>query len=756
MQMASASQGSTIIQIEGDGNTVVQGLPHLRLTRYFNRREVRSDLDRLSPYTRTTRLIGREREMQDLQAFLKDPRPLLARVITGGAGRGKTRLGLELCEWASENGWQAGFAGRTEMARFFAQQDLATWGWQGRTLVVIDYAAQHSQELKGWFEELSARESRGPPLRLLLLERSATMQVGWCADVFASGSFADTSKRALLDPPEPVELAPLSEESRVALVEDWLRQFAPAGAELSDGARSPLNVLRGEDAGGDPLYLMMAAEGSVEAGGGDEVVLKRTDLAVGLARREAKRIADLAAGQKMDPRLAVHLVACVTLAQGMNRRAFQVFAATEKVAVQRPTGGDAAALADVLHEALPRTGAIAPIVPDLIGEAFVLESGLDTEALLRCYEGQGDAVLRTAIRCAQDFSPQRREPLEWLEAIEKRIAEDAKALEAMAAVLPTESVALRGINLSIARRVAAHHSRRGVRAEHRAAALEKLAIACANAGQGEAALKAAQEAVNLYRALARRRSAYRHELARSLVNLAIGLGDLGQREAAWKAAQEAVELYRKLAAAHPEDFLPALAASLSNLAITQSDLGQRQPALDAAQEAVRLYRDLAIRNPDVYRANLAGSLSNLAGRLSEDHQPEAALAVAQEAADIRRDLASQRPDIFRPALAKALSELAGMLSDVGHRELALQRAEEAVAMHRELSQRRPEVFRPDLGMSLGRVAIMRSELSRCEAAVEAAEEAVDLFRQLAASRPDYEPDLGRAQAVLAHCRGKLA
>jgi len=119
--------GNTIIQIVGDGNTVVPGRPHLRLTRYLTRRVVRVELDWLSPYCRSTALIGREHELEELQKFLNDPRPTLVRTLAGPAGRGKTRLALELCERASDAGWSAGFATHAELSRFSAQQNLATW-----------------------------------------------------------------------------------------------------------------------------------------------------------------------------------------------------------------------------------------------------------------------------------------------------------------------------------------------------------------------------------------------------------------------------------------------------------------------------------------------------------------------------------------------------------------------------------------------------------------------------------------------------
>ena len=65
----------------------------------------------------------------------------------------------------------------------------------------------------------------------------------------------------------------------------------------------------------------------------------------------------------------------------------------------------------------------------------------------------------------------------------------------------------------------------------------------------------------------------------SLHNLANMLSALGRREEALKAAEEAVGHYRALAEARPDAFIPNLALSLNNLANMLSDLGRREEAL---------------------------------------------------------------------------------------------------------------------------------------------------------------------------------
>ena len=60
--------------------------------------------------------------------------------------------------------------------------------------------------------------------------------------------------------------------------------------------------------------------------------------------------------------------------------------------------------------------------------------------------------------------------------------------------------------------------------------------------------------------------------AQFLNNAANYLSSLGRREEALKAAEEAADLYRALAAARPEAFTPDLAISLNNLAAMLSEL----------------------------------------------------------------------------------------------------------------------------------------------------------------------------------------
>ena len=141
-----------IVQVEGDGNHLNIGRPHLTLIPPRKRApKVRTEIDLLNPYARAFDLVGREKDMASLWEWLHSQRPITVRTVTGRAGAGKTRLAIELIErlHTTEAGqWWAGFVSGTEMRRFGSQQNLAGWGWAKPTLIVVDYAASLTEPLR--------------------------------------------------------------------------------------------------------------------------------------------------------------------------------------------------------------------------------------------------------------------------------------------------------------------------------------------------------------------------------------------------------------------------------------------------------------------------------------------------------------------------------------------------------------------------------------------------------------------------------
>ncbi|ABK44143.1 Ankyrin repeat-like protein [Magnetococcus marinus MC-1] len=120
---------------------------------------------RTSPF----RLHGRESNLDSLDAFLCERAIFSWWVIKGGGGLGKTRLVLDFIKDRAL-GWHAGFLDSLAF-------DWAGWCPTMPTLIVVDYASTHGQDLfKTFLLILAGMQNWSSPLdfpvRVLLIERS--------------------------------------------------------------------------------------------------------------------------------------------------------------------------------------------------------------------------------------------------------------------------------------------------------------------------------------------------------------------------------------------------------------------------------------------------------------------------------------------------------------------------------------------------------------------------------------------------------
>jgi len=151
------------------------------------------------------------------------------------------------------------------------------------------------------------------------------------------------------------------------------------------------------------------------------------------------------------------------------------------------------------------------------------------------------------------------------------------------------------------------------------------------------------------------------DLELSQANRALTLNNLAnlykaqnQHPEALQAYQEALKLYRDLAKANPSAYKPYVATTLNNLANLYKAQNQNQEALQAYQEALKLYRDLAKANPSVYNPYVANTLNNLANLYSDQNQHPEALQAYQEALKLRRELAKANPNAYEIVYAQML------------------------------------------------------------------------------------------------------
>ena len=778
MQTAStAGNGNLIVQIQGDGNSIVAGLPHLELTR---RRGLASrietdpgtgkprETDVIRPFTRSIDMVGREMELDGLRAWLHKETPISVRVLTGNAGYGKTRLALELIEEVTPQGWHAGFLTRAELKRFREQRDLAGWGWNGPILAVVDYASASARDLHAWLKELEDsavwEEAQGRnkyPLRLLLLERQAERGSGWWAEVFGFGDDAAVLEK-LADPDEPVALRPLDDgNQRRAILTKTLASLGstvtlPAKGDDADFDRRLTELTWA----GVPLLLMLAAATAAREGFGRVLAMGSIDLAFSVAETELARILKVVESQNVSAGLAPlvkHVAAVATLRQGLTSEVTRevIERESEKLGYNLPHGS--AAMRDAFAVALPNdAGGIAAVEPDMIGEALLLEVWREDNiqalpAIARAYAADPNAVAKTVIRTCQDYVIRgHRHPLNWLEKI-RADSTDLYALFHLSNAMPTFTLELREIAAELDKAIVAKvyppagDLRDLSQFTILADSLHNLSNSFSNLGERENARATIEETVSLYRELTRiLPDVGRPKLATSLSNLSNRFSDLGQREKALAASQEAVEISRDLAAASPDAFRPDLAMSLNNRSICLYNLGRQEEALAAIEEAVAIRRDLVTGHSDAFRPVLGSSLLNLSAYLSNLGRREEALAASEEAATIGRDLAAASPDAFRPYLAVYLNNLSNHLSKLGRHDEALAVMKEAVALGRDLTATSPDAFRLDLARTLANLSNRFFDLGRREEGLAAIEEAVALYRDLTATHPDtFRPDLAK-------------
>ena len=490
--------------------------PELVLERPAQRRTaIRSELDLLIPYQRTSEFVGREKELESLREWLRSDATISVRVMTGGGGSGKTRLAVELIEGleaAEPRRWNSGFLTLAEMERFSGLQNLSQWRRHKPVLAVVDYAAGPGEKLREWLEQLGAAEPWGEKLRLLLLEREASLEAGWLASVVSRG-YSGTAVRALLDPPEPVRLqavAAAADRRRV------LRAALQAGAAQRRIA-APAVPPAGSDAWfdrsiekplwGDPLTLMMAGLTALDTGLVEALALGRQDLAFRLADRELERVRRFGDGA---PRgLMEHMAAYVTVSGGLSREELRgaAKAESEAVGLVHPSGWGA--LADRAGEALRGGDGARAVEPDAIGEALLLRvwGGVEgAAAVVRAAKERGRQVAASVVRTVQDFSAgdtPRQEPLQWFDALLAQGKKDLLLLRQLERELPNQTLALRE-RASEVDRMLVEALREGGDGAALARALNRLGDRLSDLGRREEALSATEEAVRIYRQLASR------------------------------------------------------------------------------------------------------------------------------------------------------------------------------------------------------------------------------------------------------------
>ena len=218
---------------------------------------------------------------------------------------------------------------------------------------------------------------------------------------------------------------------------------------------------------GVPLLLMLAAATAAREGLGNVVATGPLDLVLRVARSELTRILKVVEGHGVPASLAPlvkHVAAVVTLRQGMTSEATREMIEREGDGLGYNLPNGPSALRDVLALALPDdAGGIAPIEPDMVGEAMMLDvwqedNGHSLPAIVRAHAADSHAVAKTVIRTCQDFVIHgQRHPLNWLEKIRANSV-DLHALMHLSSAMPEYTLELREIAAELDKAILAQSS----------------------------------------------------------------------------------------------------------------------------------------------------------------------------------------------------------------------------------------------------------------------------------------------------------
>ena len=710
---------------------------------------------------------GRRAELASLERWWADPaRPLV--VVTGPAGIGKTRLVTQFAldrpePWVT--GWLAGGRGADAVAAVQACDDPA--------LILVDDADQRP-DLAALLASLKADPGTRPTVRAMLIGRAAGL-------ASRLSPVLDDRPRGILHGVRELPLGPFGG------ADDRARWFGEAVRAYARARQVPPPDLPGQVSGyitdpAEPILTLQAQALLVVLD--SEGTRPMRPLAEGLpfdevatalfaheqhrwqatAQRPEFGVTDLTSP------VQAHAVAVLLLASPAGQE--QAVAVLRDVLDLRTATDER--LANIARWAAHLYPGDPPwpiqIKPDMLAEWFAITRAPELAGLLRVMDLAQQAALLVLVAHASDHMPQAVQLFAGIVATDPARLAEAAVIAALAATegrrwldgelanlilrpdwsvdalalvedqltdqLPRTRAAIGKAGVKVARA--------GSDAASLARALQSLGVYLSELGRYQEALAVAEEAVGLWRKLARDNPAHQPDLARALNSLGVYLYELRRNREWLAAAEEAVGRWRQLARDNPAH-QPGLAQALTSLGADLFRQGRQREALAVAEEAVGLWRKLARDNP-AHQPGLALVLSNLGFYLSALGRNQEALAAAEEAVGRYREVARDNP-AQQPHLAGALNSLGPRLSALGRHQEALAAAEEAVGPWRELAEDNP-VYQRDLAAAVNNVAAGLFEAGRRQEALAAVEEAVGLWREAARDDPAHQPGLAETLTSL--------
>lgn len=240
------------------------------------------------------------------------------------------------------------------------------------------------------------------------------------------------------------------------------------------------------------------------------------------------------------------------------------------------------------------------------------------------------------------------------------------------------------------------------------------------------------------------------EIAASLNNLAVVNARNNEQNRAIEMANEALDIYRELARDNSIYYLSHLSSTLNILGNLYKDENQYDLAKLSYFEALHIRRHLVKKNQENLPL-IAVVLNNLGNLYSNNNEYDDALVVYEEALEIRRSLADEVPEVFRTDLAMTLNNMAILHFNIGELDKSENACREALEIYREEARVAPSIFTPQIFSALNNLANTLAVSGRYDDAYVANQEALDLSGSLASVSPDvFMPDYVTALFNLAN------
>jgi tetratricopeptide (TPR) repeat protein len=744
----------------------------------------------LRPEYGVVSFTGRAAEVTALRQWLDADDRVGIRLITAPAGQGKTRLALHLCELARRDDWLAGFVADELPLDALGRVALL----RQRILIVVDYAEGHTDNLVRTVGHCLRRGPDDPPVRILLLARSAgewQQEIHQHRDDRIVALFLNATEVRL------TALAPRPEDRRAEFTRAATALAAVRGDAVeavvtppdleSDRYGRALDVHAAALAG----LLDAQAEREDREPGSDP----RLDPIARVLHHERRYwLRTTGIHELVDPsRSRLDAVVAIGTLYGpkTNAQAAELLRAVSAFDGERP--GVVHRYVGWSRDLYPGTGVLNGLQPDRLGEdhvaAVLAEDPAIAVAPLSIVE---DDQLRRALTVLGRGAPRHRliQPLLAVIAaagpdrfiglaieVAPRL-EDPRALAAVLrdtfaanpspertawvlGQLPDTTVALAEIAAAADQLALEAHLRLPDRDPATTGyLLNKHARRLRQLGRRHDALAVITAAVEIEDGLDAGDGApagVRPNLISSLHIWSVCLSDVGRHAEALTVAERAVDGYRRLAADRPDVYTTELANSLTALSNRYKAVLRHTDAARVAGEASELYLrawddgEAALVMPD-----LARSLNNQAVHVNRIGSHRAALDFVDTSIDLRRRLADHNPDTYLPDLASSLNNRANILDDLGLDEPAAAAIHETVEIYRRLAEHRPAAYEPDLAMALNNFAVNAAAIGQAERALAASAESVTIFERLAGTDPaTYRPDLAMALTTKAQRLARL-